>query len=116
MRSTVVACLAAVLFLALTFSASAADKPTAFTIHTQVASIDLGQSTFTTDGKNHGSLTFSLAQKATVVDNGQIVGFGALKVGDVVEIRYSKVNDVGLEASNIEIQGTARPPHGHHQH
>lgn len=68
-----------------------------------------------TAGKHHGSMTFSLAPRATFVENGQIVGFSALKVGDVVQVHY-KEDGGGLQALNVDIQGTPRPPHGHHGH
>ena len=111
MRSKVFALLAVGLLLTLALLAQDA-KPTAFTLHSEVTSIDLGQSTFTTHSKHHGDLTFSLAQKATFEENGQLVGFGSLAVGDIVKIHYTRAADGSLEALNVDIQATPKP-HGH---
>ncbi len=77
------------------------------TTHGSVTSIDLGRTTFTIDSKHHGTQTFTLAQRGAVEDNsGQIVGFGALKIGDVVEVRYAP--GATLEAARVIIEGTPR--------
>jgi hypothetical protein len=112
MRRTAVVFLTLCLMLGMSIAALA-KKPAAVTIHGAVTSIDLGQSTFSTDGKNHGKLTFTLAQKAVITQDGSVVGFGALKVGDIVEVRYTE-SDGNKEASLVDIQGTPKPPHPHH--
>ncbi len=107
MRRTAVTLLTFCLILMLSVTAMA-KKPTAFTVHGIIASVDLGHTTFVTHSKHHGTQTFTLAAKATIEQDGHSVGFGSLKVGDVVEVRY-KESGTTLEASHIIIQGTPKP-------
>lgn len=108
MRRTAVVFLTFCLILGLSVTAMA-KKPSAFTVHGVVTSIDLGRTTFTTTSKHHGTQTYTLAQGGTVEQNGHVVGFGALRVGDVVVVRY-KPGTV-QEASRVEILGTSKPGH-----
>jgi hypothetical protein len=108
MRRTSVAVLTFCLILMMSVTAMA-KKPTAFTVHGAVTTVELGHTTFTIHSKHHGTQTFTLAQKGVVEDaNGHPVGFGALKVGEIVEVRYKPVGS-NLEATVVKIQGKPKP-------
>jgi hypothetical protein len=80
------------------------------TAHGTITAIDLGHSTFTTHSKAHGNLTFTPAAHAVILDDGKPTTFGALKVGDVVQVRYAAGSTSPLEAERVDIVATA----GHH--
>ncbi len=80
------------------------------TAHGTITVIDLGHSTFTTHSKAHGTLTFTPAPHAEILDNGTPITFGQLKVGDVIKVRYTPGSASPLEAERVDVVATA----GHH--
>jgi hypothetical protein len=110
MLRTKVVLLTLCLLVGLSVAAAAAHHhPTLLVGSGAVSSINLAPAGIVVKGKHHGTQTFTLAPGG-IVDNskGTVVGFGAIKVGDIVRVRY-KVSGSTLAASHITIEGHAKP-------
>ena len=97
------------LLIGLSVVGAAAHHPTFLVGNGAVSSINLAPAGIVVKGKHHGTQTFTLAPGA-IVDNlsHQTVGFGAIKLADIVRVRY-KVSGSTLLASHITIEGHGKP-------
>ena len=109
MLRTKVCLLTFCLLLGLAVAGAAAHHPTYLVGNGAVSSINLAPAGIVVKGKHHGTQTFTLAPGGIVDNiNHQPVGFGAIKIGDIVRVRY-KVSGSTLSAAHITIEGHAKP-------
>jgi hypothetical protein len=84
---------------------ASAKHPSLLVGNGSVTSINLAPAGIVVKGKHHGTQTFTLAPGARIDTlSGAVISFGAIKVHDIVRVRY-KVSGTTLLASHITVLG-----------